>query len=97
VQAGKENLPVSGQNANAELEKNIAAYAKIRDKMESEHLGRLALLSDGKLVAVYDDESEAYAVGCEKFGIGAFLLEKIGQKPLRVGGSSLAWLKSANG
>jgi len=46
------------------------------------------------LVAVYNDSGDAYAIGCEKFGLGSFFTKKIGQKPVRIGGSSLGRLKS---
>jgi len=84
---------MSIQNANAEFKKNIAAYEKIRDKMEAEHLGRVALLSGGKLIAVYNDSGDAYDIGCEKFGLGNFFLEVIGQKPVHMGALTMALIK----
>jgi len=87
-------MPVRTKETEAEFKKNIAGYEKIRAEMESKHMGRVALLSGGKLVAVYNDSGDAYAIGCEKFGLGSFFTKKIGQKPVRIGGSSLGRLKS---
>jgi len=84
---------VSVQNADAEFKKNIAGYEKIRAEMESKHMGRVALLSGGKLVAVYNDSGDAYAIGCEKFGLGNFFIEKIGQKPIHMGALTMALIK----
>jgi len=61
--------------------------------MESKHMGRVALLSGGKLIAVYNDSGDAYAIGCEKFGLGSFFTKKIGQKPVRISGSLRNWFK----
>jgi len=45
------------------------------------------------LVAVYNDSGDAYAIGCEKFGLGSFFTKKIGQKPVRISGSLRNWFK----
>ena len=49
----------------AELEKNQAAYDAVKDQMEAEHWGRTVLLHDGNVVAIYNDEGDAYDIGCE--------------------------------
>jgi len=87
-------MPVRTKETEAEFKKNIAGYEKIRAEMESKHMGRVALLSGGKLVAVYNDSGDAYAIGCEKFGLGYFFIKKIGQKPIHIGALTMALINS---
>ena len=69
----------------AELEKNHEAYGKVRDQMEAEHWGRTVMLHDGSVVAIYNDEGDAYQIGCEKYGPGKFSIYLIGQQPIDLG------------
>ena len=70
---------------NSQLVKNRAAYNAIKKEMEAEHFGRAALLHDGEVVEIYNDSGDAYAIGCEKFGLGNFSIEKIGEPPISLG------------
>lgn len=70
---------------NSQLEKNRAAYNAIKEEMEAEHFGRAALFHDGEIIEIYNDSGDAYAVGCEKFGLGNFSIEKIGEPPISLG------------
>lgn len=70
----------------SEARRNYAAYKQnLRKRLEREEFGRIALLSGGELVAVYNDRNYAYKIGCEKFGIGCFSLQEIGARPVRLG------------
>ena len=69
----------------AELKKNQEAYDAVKDGMESGHWGRTVLLHDGTVVAIYNDEGDAYAIGCEKFGLGCFSLHRVGERPVDLG------------
>ena len=69
----------------AELKKNRDAYEVVREAMEWKHLGKTALLSDGVVEAIYNDEGDAYQIGCEKFGLGRFSLQRIGARPVDLG------------
>ena len=56
-------------------------------------LGRVALMSDGELVEIFDDTSSAIHAGYERFGMGGFSTHPIGHPPVRIGsilGRSLA-------
>ena len=66
-------------------EENIKAYELLREKLESEHEGQVALFNEGKLVRVYSESGEAYVAGCEKFGLGNFTLFNIGEQPISLG------------
>ena len=60
--------------------------------LETDH-GRVALMSDGELVEIFDDTSSATHAGYERFGMGGFSTHPIGYPPVRIGsilGRSLA-------
>lgn len=68
-----------------QLQRNRKAYEKVRNKMESEHSGRFALMHDGEIVGIYNDSGDAYSIGCDKFGLGDFSIESIGESPISLG------------
>ena len=68
-----------------EMEKNWKAFNEMKAELEAEHLGRIALFHDGKLVAIYNDSGDAYDIGREKFGLGSFSIETIGEAPKSLG------------
>ncbi|MDE0644679.1 MAG: hypothetical protein OXH84_00355 [Gammaproteobacteria bacterium] len=53
---------------NEQLRINAKAYEAVRVDMEANNLGRVALLSDGKVINVYNDSGDAYSIGVERFG-----------------------------
>ena len=69
----------------AELEKNRASFEMVKGKMEAEHWGRTVLLHDGNVVAIYNDEGDAYEIGYEKFGPGHFSLHRVGERSVDLG------------
>lgn len=69
----------------AELDKNQEAYERAREQLEAEHWGRTALLHDGNVVAIYNDDGDAYEIGCEKYGLGRFSLHLVGERPVDLG------------
>lgn len=79
---------------NSQLDKNRAAYNAIKEAMEAEHFGRAALLHDGEIIEIYNDSGDAYAIGCEKFGLGNFSIEKIGEPPISLGVFTMCLPKS---
>ena len=70
---------------NEQLDKNREAYNAVKDNLESEHFGRVALLHDGQVVAIYNDSVDAYSIGREKYGMGNFSIVKIGEAPISLG------------
>ena len=85
---------LEGRKMNSQLEKNRAVYNAIKDEMEAEHFGRAALLHDGEVVEIYNDSGDAYAIGCEKFGLGNFSIENIGEPPISLGVFTMCLPKS---
>lgn len=71
--------------AKAELEKNMAAYHEMREKLIAEYNGKIAIFSDGKLINVFNDFSDAYKFGIYVFGEGKFSIREIRDKPLCLG------------
>lgn len=68
-----------------QLEKNWAAFKEAEESLRAKHLGRIVLLHDGKIIAIYNDSGDAYAIGCEKFGLGNFSIETVGDEPKSLG------------
>lgn len=69
-----------------EARRNYLAYQdKYRDRLEREHPGRVAMLHNQELVNIYNDMDDAYSIGVEKYGLGNFSLQRIGQLPIELG------------
>ena len=68
-----------------QLETNRKAYEEIREEMEREHIGKFILMHDGKIVSIHSDSGDAYSDGCEKFGLGNFSIESVGEQPVQLG------------
>ena len=67
------------------LEENCDGYRAARAKLEAEHMGRTALLHQGEVVDIYNDSGDAYKVGCDKYGLGNFTIQVIGELPISLG------------
>lgn len=74
--------------AMKQLRRNRKAYDEMRDALEREHPGRVALLRDGELVHVLNDRWDAYVVGMERFGEGCFSIKKIGERAASLGAAA---------
>ena len=79
---------VANETAMRELVKNIEAYDALRDQLEREHQGRVALLHDGELVGIYNDVWDTYVIGMERFGEGCFSLKTVGDQPASFGAAA---------
>ncbi len=67
------------------LEANWKEFERLQETMTAEHMGRTALLHEGKLVAIYNDSGDAYQIGVEKFGAGNFSIQTFGEAPKSLG------------
>ena len=72
-----------------QLEVNRTAYMAIKEEMEQNHMGSYLLMHDGEVVEIRDDGGVVYAIGCERFGLGNFSVEKVGEQPIHLGIHSL--------
>ena len=61
------------------LEREIQAYAKLRDQLEAESWGQWAVVYGDELIGVYELFEDAAQVAVERFGRGPFLLRQIGE------------------
>ena len=62
----------------AEIDKEIVAYEKLREKLEAEHMGKWVLFHNLELIGVYDSFEKASEDAVKKFGRGPFLIRQIG-------------------
>lgn len=60
-------------------------HERYRAELEEEHFGQIALMHDGEVVHIFNDESDAYTIGYERFGFENFSLKRIGEQPLNLG------------
>lgn len=71
---------------DSQARSNHEAYKTLYQKeLERTHRGRVALLHDKQLVSIWNDMGDAYQVGCEKYGLGNFSLQKIGARSVDLG------------
>ena len=74
MQASKQNDPVGAHV----LDPEIAAFEKLREKLERTHLDQFALFFEGKFVGVYPDFDSAGRAALSKSKKGPFLIQQIG-------------------
>ncbi len=65
-----------------ELTKEIAAYERLRNDLETDHFGKWALVHDEELIGVYDSFQEAADLAIERWGRGPYLIREIGGAPV---------------
>lgn len=76
---------------NTEAHQNYMAYLdRYEQRLEVDHLGRVALMHNREVVNIYNDMDDAYSIGCEKYGLGNFSLQKIGARPIQLGIMAIA-------
>lgn len=76
------------------MKANLDYYEEIKDELEQNNFGRIALLHDGKLISIYNDEHDAYQTGCDRFGLGDFAIKVIGQPPISLGINTICMANS---
>ena len=68
-----------------QIMENHIAYNEIRQEIEAKHFGQVALMHNKQIVGFFDTRGDAYAIGCEKYGLGNFILKTVGEKPISIG------------
>jgi hypothetical protein len=66
----------------AEIDTEIIAYEKMREKLETEHMGKWVLLHQEKLINIYDSFDAAAEDAVRQFGRGPYLIRQIGAPPV---------------
>jgi len=69
----------------SEIDKDWKAFAAIWKDKEVDNMGHTALRHDGQLITIYNDCSDAYTIGVEKFGLGHFPIKTFGERPKSLG------------
>ncbi len=64
---------------------NQIAYNAIKEDLENEHFGEVVLMYEGNVVAFYNDMGDAYRIACDQFGLGNFLIKRVGDQPISLG------------
>lgn len=64
------------------LRDEIAAFENMRGDLETEHLGKWAVIYKRQLIGVFEGFEEAAAVAVTRFGRGPYLIRKIGEPPV---------------
>jgi len=68
--------------AVADIDKELAAYERMRGDLEAHHMGKWVLLHDEKLVGVYPSFDAAAQDAVAKFGRGPYLIKQVGAPPI---------------
>ncbi len=66
----------------AEIDNEIHAYEAMREKLETEHMGKWVLVRESKLIGVFDSFEAAAEDAVRQFGRGPFLIRQIGAPPV---------------
>ena len=85
---------MGGVMPQATLEQNIAAYERLQDQLEAEHMGQWVVVDNEQLIDAFDDFQDAADLVIEKIGPGC-LLRQVGRPPARLPASVLCQPVSA--
>ncbi len=66
----------------AEIDTEITAYEAMRERLETEHMGKWVLVRQEKLVGVFDSFDAAAEVAVRQFGSGPYLIRQVGAPPV---------------
>jgi hypothetical protein len=66
----------------AEIDNEITAYEAMREKLETEHMGKWVLVRQEKLIGLYDSFDAAAEDAVRQFGRGPYLIRQIGAPPV---------------
>ena len=67
-----------------QIKLNWETFIRVSDELRTKNMGRTALLHDGEIIAIYDEQIDAYTIGCEKFGLGDFSIQTFGEETMHV-------------
>ena len=66
------------------LSRDIAAYERMRDVLEADHIFEWVVVHDEQLVGTYGDFQAAAEDAVRRFGRGPYLIRQIGEPPLNL-------------
>ncbi len=71
------------------LSKEIAAYEKMKNQLETDHFGKWVIVYDEKLQGTYLTSEEAAYDAVKRFGRGPYLIRHVGGPPTTLPASVL--------
>lgn len=84
--ARRKGLPVHDPGIYGQVFDNRKVYeATYRRELERTDLGRVALMHDGEVVDIFDDDYTASRAGFDRFPPGRFSTHPIGHPPVQLG------------
>lgn len=60
------------------LEKDLAAFTKMKAELETHHLGKWVVFHDGALIDSFDTFDSAASEAVRRFGGGPYLIRQVG-------------------
>lgn len=75
--------------AMSTLTGEIAAYERMRGELETDHLGKWAVVHHEVLAGLFDTFEQAASHAVERFGRGPYLIREIGAPPVTLPASVL--------
>ncbi|MDE2828239.1 MAG: hypothetical protein OXL40_13205 [Bacteroidota bacterium] len=84
-----EHKQASATEADEQIEQNSAVYLEKKKEIENSYFGKIVLMHNGEIKGAYNDDEDAYLIGCDKYGLGNFSLHRVGQKPVELGFAGL--------
>jgi hypothetical protein len=66
----------------ADVETEIAAYAKMQAELEAKHTGKWVLFYGGSLISIHDSFETAAEEAVRCFGRGPYLIRQVGAPPI---------------
>lgn len=73
-----------------DIDKELAAYEKMRAELEAEHMAKWVLIQGGTLVGVFDSMEAAAQDAVPRFGRGPYLIRQVGAPPVTLP-ASVMW------
>ena len=70
----------------ASLQRDIAAFERMKSELEARHLRDWALFHDGAFVGVFPDFEAAATVAVDRFDSGPYLIRQVGAGPVQLPG-----------
>ena len=64
------------------LSKEIAAYDRLRNELETDHAGEWVVLHGEHVIGTYDDFQDAATDAVRRFGRGPYLIRRVGAPPI---------------
>jgi hypothetical protein len=64
------------------VDKEIAAYERLRPDLEARYMGRWVLIHEEKLVGVFRSFEETAAQAVDRFGRGPYAIRRVGAPPV---------------